>query len=104
MPLGFFAGYIIKLQNVKPAFLISFIVSVSIELTQMFIGRVFDVDDIMLNVIGGTFGYFAYKIINYRQDHLPKILQNVILYNIIIITFVIILIMYLLKIINMSGL
>lgn len=104
MPLGFFAGYILKLQNVKPALLISFIVSISIELTQLFIGRVFDIDDIMLNVIGGTLGYFLYKIINYIQDHMPKIFQNVIIYNILIIVLVIVLIMYLLKIINISGL
>ena len=104
MPLVFFAGYILKLQNVKPALLISFIVSISIELTQLFIGRVFDIDDIMLNVIGGTLGYFLYKIINYIQDHMPKIFQNVIIYNIVIIVLVIVLIMYLLKIINISGL
>lgn len=103
IPLGFFAGYILKLRNVKPALLISFIVSVSIEFTQLFIGRVFDIDDIMLNIVGGTIGYFIYIIINYIQDHMPKVLQNVILYNIIIISIVILLIMYLLKIINISG-
>ena len=103
IPLGFFAGYILKLKDVKPALLISFIVSLSIECTQLFIGRVFDIDDIMLNVVGGTIGYFLYVIINFVQDHLPKILQNVIIYNIVIITIVILLIMYLLKIINISG-
>ena len=103
IPLGFFAGYILKLKDVKPALLVSFIVSLSIECTQLFIGRVFDIDDIMLNVVGGTIGYFLYVIINFVQDHLPKILQNVIIYNIVIITTVILLIMYLLKIINISG-
>ena len=103
IPLGFFAGYILKLKDVKPALLVSFIVSLSIECTQLFIGRVFDIDDIMLNVVGGTIGYFLYVIINFVQDHLPKILQNVIIYNIVIITIVILLIMYLLKIINISG-
>ena len=103
MPLGFFPGYILKLKDVKPALLVSFIVSLSIECTQLFIGRVFDIDDIMLNVVGGTIGYFLYVIINFVQDHLPKILQNVIIYNIVIITIVILLIMYLLKIINISG-
>lgn len=102
IPLGFFAGYILKLKNVKPALLISFVVSLSIEFTQLFIGRVFDVDDIMLNVVGAAIGYFMYMIINYIQDHMPKILQNVILYNIIIILLVILLIMYLLNIVNIS--
>lgn len=103
IPLGFFAGYILKLRSVKPALIIFFIVSLSIECTQLFIGRVFDVDDIMLNIVGGTIGYFIYHIINFVQDHMPKILQNVILYNVIIITVVVLLIMYLLKIINISG-
>ena len=103
IPLGFFAGYILKLRNVKLALLISFIVSVAIECTQLFIGRVFDVDDIMLNIVGGTLGYFIYVTINFIQDHMPKVLQNVIIYNIIVILIVILLIMYLLKIINISG-
>ena len=38
--------------------------SLSIELTQLFIGRVFDVDDILLNVLGGIIGYLFYYILS----------------------------------------
>jgi len=103
LPLGFFAGYLLKLRDLRPALFVTFIVSVTIECTQLFIGRVFDVDDIILNVVGGACGYFIYTLINFVQVRIPKFLQNVILYNIIIIACVILLIMYLLKIINISG-
>jgi len=43
---------------------ISIIVSCAIEYIQMFIGRSFDIDDIILNVIGSLFGCILYAIIH----------------------------------------
>ena len=37
------------------------LVSISIETTQLLIGRIFDIDDIILNIIGGMLGYLIYK-------------------------------------------
>ena len=37
--------------------------SVSIESTQLIIGRIFDIDDIILNIIGGMLGYGIYFIL-----------------------------------------
>ncbi|MCR5483431.1 MAG: VanZ family protein, partial [Bacilli bacterium] len=44
--------------------------SLGIETTQMYIGRSFDVDDIILNFVGGLFGYFIFLIIKriFKED------------------------------------
>ena len=40
------------------------------------IGRVFDVDDIILNVLGGTFGFYLYNILDRLGKKSPKLLRN----------------------------
>lgn len=70
LPYGFFANYFIKNKKAIVAFLLILIASLSIELTQLAIGRVFDVDDILLNLFGGMLGFFIYfliKKIKYRR-------------------------------------
>ena len=39
-------------------------ISVIIELIQLKIGRAFDIDDIILNIVGGILGYFLYRIVD----------------------------------------
>lgn len=63
VPYGFFASFYIELKNPVKAFILILAASISIEVTQLAIGRVFDVDDILLNVVGGMIGYFIYMII-----------------------------------------
>jgi len=53
-----------KKSNLLIVTLLSLITSVTIEVIQMFIGRSFDIDDIMLNVFGGIIGYFLYVLIH----------------------------------------
>lgn len=60
MPLGFFAGYYTKIKKIRYIVIIILIASISIECTQLVIGRVFDIDDIILNLCGGVMGYFVY--------------------------------------------
>ena len=63
VPYGFFASLYIELKSPFKAFLLILVASLSIEVTQLAIGRVFDVDDILLNVVGGMIGYLMYMII-----------------------------------------
>lgn len=63
IPYGFFACYYIDLKSFFKAFGLIFVASLSIEFTQLLIGRVFDVDDILLNVIGGMIGYAIYNVL-----------------------------------------
>ena len=72
LPYGFFSSYYLKLDRKKIALLLTFIVSLSIEIVQLIIGRCFDVDDILLNLIGGMCGYFIYRLCEYITDKMSK--------------------------------
>lgn len=59
-----------KLKSFKSTLLMCFLSSLSIELTQailsyagLIIPRAVDIDDIIMNVLGGVFGYIIYSII-----------------------------------------
>lgn len=60
IPYGFFSSYFLKEKNGIIIFVLTTILSFSIEYIQLQIGRVFDIDDIILNVIGGLIGYGIY--------------------------------------------
>lgn len=100
MPYGFFISYILKLDKKKIVFILSILVSLTIETTQLVIGRVFDVDDIILNVLGGLIGYFIYRLITKIQSHLPSFLKNNCFYNIIVSGLVILILVYIYRIVG----
>lgn len=64
LPFGFFISYILKFKRAFFPIIFSAITSTIIEFIQLSIGRTFDVDDIILNVIGGLIGYLIYKLLN----------------------------------------
>ncbi len=64
VPFGFFTSYYLKLEKKRTIFCLALIVSVVIELIQLKIGRAFDVDDIVLNIVGSLLGYFLYRIMD----------------------------------------
>lgn len=76
VPLGVFLGRYTK--GKKPLFLIFLVTlaSISIECTQLLIGRVFDVDDIILNVSGGIIGYILYLLFKVIYIVLPNKLKE----------------------------
>lgn len=76
MPYGFFASYFTKMDNKYYALSLIAFASVTIETTQLAIGRVFDIDDIILNIIGGMIGYGIYRLFNKLGDSLPRIFLN----------------------------
>lgn len=102
IPYGFFVSYYLDLKKPLSAFLMVLLVSVSIETTQLLIGRVFDVDDIILNLIGGMIGFIIYKLIYIINSHLPELLKNQIVYNIIIVICTVIMFMYMFNLINLG--
>ena len=91
IPFGFFTSYFLKLKKVYSVFLLTLLTSITIETTQLLIGRVFDIDDIILNIIGGLIGYLIFKII-----YKIKFLKKEFIYNIIMIVVLIAIILYLL--------
>lgn len=64
IPFGFFSSYFLKEKKLISILIITIIVSFTIEFTQLKIGRVFDIDDIMLNIIGGIIGYYIYRLLS----------------------------------------
>ena len=64
VPFGFFTSYYLKLEKKRTIFCLALIVSVVIELIQLKIGRAFDVDDIVLNIVGSLLGYILYRIMD----------------------------------------
>ena len=83
MPFGFFVAYILKLKKVWIMSLLSLIVSLTIETIQSIIGRVFDVDDIILNVLGCLLGFGLYKICKKEVDRLPSFFHKDIFWDIV---------------------
>lgn len=62
MPFGLAIPFILKVRKTRVIILLSFLTSITIEVTQLAIGRVFDVDDVLLNLIGALLGYLIYMI------------------------------------------
>ncbi len=76
LPFGFFASYYLKSDNYKEATIMALITSITIECVQMMIGRVFDVDDIILNTLGGFIGFYFYYICHIISEKIPNIFRN----------------------------
>ena len=91
IPFGFFISYFLKFKKFYSIFFLTLLTSITIETTQLLIGRVFDIDDIFLNIIGGLIGYFIFRII-----YKIKFLKKESIYNIIISVILILIILYLL--------
>lgn len=98
LPYGFFMTYYLKLDKVKSIFGLSLLISLTIETTQLMIGRVFDIDDIILNVIGGIVGFYIYKLMEKINVGLPLVLKKPIIYNIIMVFLLTLFLVYLIGI------
>ena len=83
MPYGFFASLFAETKKMCHAIILIASASVLIELTQMAIGRIFDVDDIILNVIGGMFGYYIYISLDKIGGLAPNVFKSKVFLNII---------------------
>jgi len=93
IPFGFFVSYYIKANKTHQISIIAIITSLTAEIIQYKIGRAFDVDDIILNVIGAIIGFLAYIGVKTLEDKLPKKMKNDLFYNILAILVMIIIIL-----------
>ena len=83
IPFGLFISEYLSAKKVYIVFIVSLLTSASVELVQLKIGRSFDIDDILLNVIGSILGYILYKLLKGLKTKLPGFLKSDIFYNII---------------------
>ena len=90
VPFGFFVSSYLKNDKLPLTLFLTIIASFSIEVVQLCIGRVFDVDNIILNVCGGIIGHYIYIILSKITNLLPKIFKNELFLNIISGIFIII--------------
>lgn len=80
IPFGYMITDMIRVKagkcNIFIAMLVTIVTSLSTEIIQMFIGRSFDIDDIFLNLIGGTSGFLLYYIFHFIYRKLPEKFHN----------------------------
>ena len=89
IPFGFFVSYIVSSKKPYYIIVITLITSIVIEFTQLLIGRTFDVDDVLLNLIGGFLGYLVYLVLQTIYDKLPEILKKTWVKNILLFLIII---------------
>lgn len=91
IPFGYFVSNIMKSRKAYAVLVVSIITSLVIEYTQLLIGRTFDVDDIILNVLGSLFGFLLYYLIELFERHMPPFFSSDLFKNILIVVLIIIL-------------
>ena len=95
LPYGYFASDYLKSKNVWSIAFLTLLISVTIEIVQLNIGRTFDIDDCLLNTCGGILGFYLYTMIDKIKQNLPKIFKTDGFMNFIVILILIIIIIYL---------
>ena len=94
VPFGYFISKYIKPKKILPIIVDAIITSVTVETVQLKIGRSFDIDDVMLNVVGAILGYFVYISLDAIYKQLPKILQKSFIYDVISLIILVMFILY----------
>ena len=81
LPYGFFASYYLKEEKARLILFLTIVCSCVIETVQMSIGRVFDVDDILLNTVGGVLGFYLYYFFIKVSKKIPDIFKSELFLN-----------------------
>ncbi len=97
VPFGYFMSNYCRIKGLGTITIVSLLTSLVIETVQHFIGRSFDVDDIILNVLGGIVGFLLYIALNAIRNHLPKFLRKDWVLNLISIIFIVLIVLYIIK-------
>lgn len=95
MPFGLFVAAYLNVRKLFPTIILTLISSISIEIIQFLIGRVFDVDDIILNLVGGIIGGLLFITFDKIRDKLPNALKKEWFMNFLIIILMVGAVMYL---------
>lgn len=98
IPFGFFASYYLNNKKSLQALIMPFIVSGCAEAIQYHIGRVFDIDDIILNVVGGFLGFLLFICLTAIKERLPRFMRSDAFINFLVIVVVVLIILFSLNI------
>ena len=88
IPFGYLIGQYVNPKKIWPVIITTLLTSGVVEFVQLRIGRSFDIDDIILNVVGGIIGYLLYIGLSAINRRLPDFLKSDLIYNIICIILV----------------
>ncbi len=102
VPFGYFVSSYVKANKVNHILIISILTSATVEFVQYFIGRSFDVDDIILNVTGAIIGFLLYIGFSAIKRHLPKVFRSDTFYNILCAILCFVAFIYYLKIMGIQ--
>ncbi len=98
IPYGYFAAYFPHNKKMATVTFLTLLVSFSIEAIQYKIGRVFDIDDIILNTLGGVIGYLIFIVLDSVKNKLPRFMRSDAFLNFIAVIIVVLFILYAYKI------
>lgn len=94
IPYGFFSSYYLDNKKMSTNIFLCLVATFTIETIQYYIGRVFDIDDIILNVIGGLIGYLFYIALMAIKERLPKFMKSDWFLNLLFLIIIILGIVY----------
>lgn len=97
IPFGFLSSYLLKNRHLSVVTILTLIASGTIETVQYYIGRVFDIDDIILNLIGGIVGFLIFIGLDAIRNKV-KLLKNDTVLDILIIIILVLVMIYSLNI------
>lgn len=99
IPLGFFFTYYTRIKKIGSITIIAALISFTIETVQKYIGRSFDIDDIILNVVGGIIGFLIYVGLDAIKKKLPDVFRKNWFYAFLTLVLIVLLVLYALGII-----
>lgn len=94
IPYGFFASLYGEIKKPFQALGIILLASIAIEGTQLLIGRIFDIDDLLLNVIGGMIGFCFYFFMDKIASLAPNVFRSKIFLNVITVIILMLMVTY----------
>lgn len=103
LPYGYFITSYVNNKKYWPVAILTIIISITIELVQLNIGRTFDIDDVILNTCGGVLGFYLYRFMDAVSSRLPKMFKTEGFINFVVIAILIFIIIFLFDI-DISGL
>ena len=95
LPYGYFSSEYLKSNKISLSCILTLIISFTIEVVQLNIGRTFDIDDIILNTLGGIIGYLLYRLIEKIKSKLPKFFKTEGFMNFFVFLILVLFIIYL---------
>ncbi len=94
LPFGYLIGAYVNPKKIWPVIVTTIATSTVVEFVQLRIGRSFDIDDIILNLVGSVIGYLIYIGLSAIHKRLPDIFKNKTFYNIIAFILIILILIY----------